>query len=145
MILRSDEIRKRLHHVAPEQRLPETAYTPEISRQVMRVLFTDMQRAVDAGQAVIADLTFLSVEHRRQASAAAGLVPFAGFWLSAAQDVLEARIAARRGDASDATVAVLHRLSETDPGPGDWIELDAAAPDIADRLVVAIRNSGIPC
>ena len=28
---------------------------------------------------------------------------------------------------------------------GSPFELDAAAPDIADRLVVAIRNSGIPC
>ena len=44
------------------------------------------------------------------AAAAAG-VPFLGVWLDAPLAVLEARIAGRRGDASDATVAVLHEAA----------------------------------
>ncbi|HEY1413942.1 MAG TPA: hypothetical protein VGF36_17480, partial [Rhodopila sp.] len=39
--------------------------------------------------------------------------------------VLEQRIAARTGDASDATIAVLHRSLQDDPGPGDWLPIDA--------------------
>jgi aminoglycoside phosphotransferase family enzyme/predicted kinase len=145
VILRSDEIRKRLHNVAPEQRLPESAYTPEISHQVMRILFTDMQRAIDAGHAVIADLTFMSLEHRRQANAAARLAPFAGIWLTAPLAVLQARVEARRGDASDATQAVLNRLAAADPGAGDWIAIDTNAPDVVQRIAAAIRNFGISC
>ena len=38
LVLRSDEIRKRLHGVAPETRLPEAAYAEPVSRQVFRAL-----------------------------------------------------------------------------------------------------------
>ncbi len=145
LILRSDEIRKRLHNVPPETRLPPTAYTPEVSRLVMRTLFTDMQHAIDAGHSVIADLTFLSAEHRRQASAAAGMAPFAGIWLTAPLDVLEARIRARHNDASDATPEVLHNLAAHNPGPGSWTELDATAPDAIALLTALVRKLGISC
>jgi aminoglycoside phosphotransferase family enzyme/predicted kinase len=145
VILRSDEIRKRLQNVAPEQRLPASAYTPEASQRVMRILFSDMQRGIDAGQAVIADLTFLSLEHRRQASAAAGLAPFLGIWLSAPLAVLEARVAARHGDASDATPDILRQMAAGDPGPGDWVILNAASETVSDELLAVVRNSGISC
>ena len=38
------------------------------------------------------------------------------------------RLAARAGDASDATVAVLQRQLGNDPGPISWHRLGAAAP-----------------
>jgi predicted kinase len=52
--------------------------------------------------------------------------PFHGFWLEAPLEVLEARIATRQGDASDADVAVLRRAVQNDSGPGDWQAVPAA-------------------
>jgi predicted kinase len=52
-------------------------------------------------------------------------VPFLGIWLEAPLEVLEARVLTRRDDASDATAEVLRRASATDPGPGDWLAVDA--------------------
>jgi predicted kinase len=59
--------------------------------------------------------------------------------------VLQARVEARRGDASDATQAVLNRLAAADPGAGDWIAIDTNAPDVVQRIAAAIRNFGISC
>jgi predicted kinase len=52
--------------------------------------------------------------------------------------VLEARVAARHGDASDADVAVLRRAAGADRGPGDWLGI--AATDL-DQALVTVRNA----
>jgi uncharacterized protein len=62
---------------------------------------------------------------------AAGRVPFVGAWLQAGLGVLEARIAARSGDASDADLAVLRRAAPSDPGPRGWTALDATDTEAA--------------
>jgi aminoglycoside phosphotransferase family enzyme/predicted kinase len=116
LILRSDEIRKRLHGVAPEAQLGPDAYTPSASARVEAVLLDGVRAA--AGHAVIADATFLDPARRRAIGAAGA--PFIGIWLDAPVDELERRVAARKGDASDATLAVLHRLAAVDPGPMTW-------------------------
>jgi predicted kinase len=41
-------------------------------------------------------------------------------------EILKSRILARRGDASDATIAVLERSAQAAPGAMDWHRLDAA-------------------
>jgi hypothetical protein len=46
------------------------------------------------------------------------------------------RVIARRGEASDATIAVLERAAQADPGPIDWRRLDAAGDALA-----AARNA----
>ncbi len=116
LILRSDEIRKRLHGVAPEVRLGRDAYTPAATAQVNEALLDGVRQA--AGHAVIADATFLDPA-LRQAVATCG-VPFLGLWLEAPLSTLAQRVAAREGDASDATEAVLQRLAAIDPGPITW-------------------------
>lgn len=125
LVLRSDEIRKRLHGVAPEMRLPEAAYAEPVSRQVFRTLMAAARTAAAAGQAVIADATFLDPADRRALARAAGRVPFVGLWLDAPLPVLEGRLAARRGDASDATVAVLRASTGRHRPPRLWARLDA--------------------
>ena len=125
LVLRSDEIRKRLAGVAPEAALPESAYTAEASAAVMAEQRAMAQAALDAGHAVIADAVFLREAER---DALAALHPrFTGIWLEAPLDVLRARIAARRDDASDATVTVLDTTATRDPGSITWTRMHADA------------------
>jgi uncharacterized protein len=130
LILRSDETRKRLWGVAPEARLPPAAYTKGANTATNDALIEQAQVAAEAGHTVIVDATFLDVEVRR-AIAPAGR-PFLGIWLQAPLAVLEQRVAARTGDASDATVGVLRRSAQGDPGAGDWLAVDVT--DYAQAL-----------
>jgi predicted kinase len=138
VVLRSDEFRKRRFGVAPEQRLPPDAYGEAVSAAVFADLTAGAEQALGAGHAVIADATFLDPAHRSALEAVAVRrgVPFRGFWLEAPLPVLEARIAARRGDASDATVSVLHAAARNDPGPRDWRPIDASDPDRLSELEI---------
>ena len=127
LILRSDEVRKRLHGVAPEQRLPWDGYSTAANTRVDAALLDQLRDA--AGHTVILDASFLSPRLREAVEAAGHL--FTGIWLEAALPELENRIRRRSGDASDATDAVLHRLAAIDPGPITWhrVPADATAVD----------------
>lgn len=116
LILRTDEIRKRLRGVAPEVRGGRAAYSAAAGAAVNAALLDGARAA--AGHAVIADATFLNPA-LRVAIERCG-TPFVGIWLHAPMDVLESRVAARRGDASDATVEVLRRMAAANPGPMTW-------------------------
>ncbi len=136
LVLRSDEIRKRQAGLAPEQRLPPKAYTPESSVAVFAELAAQARAALAAGHSVVADAAFLRPEERAALAAAAGSAPFAGLWLDAPMEVLRARVAARRGDASDATVEVLEQAAARDAGALDWAVLDASADPLPRALEV---------
>lgn len=127
LVLRSDEIRKRLHRADPETRLGPQAYTDAANGQTNATVIELAGRGALSGHAVIVDATFLDLAVRREVAAVAERagVPFVGIWLEAALCVLEARIGCRKGDASDATIAVLHRSAEHNPGAGDWLAVDA--------------------
>ena len=135
LILRSDEIRKRLAGRAPEDRLPPEAYTRAATEPVYAALEQGAATAIAGGHAAIADAVFLDPAERAriEAIAAAAGVPFHGLWLEAPLVLLEARLAARRGDASDADVAVLRAAAARDPGPITWRRLDASDPAVRDR------------
>jgi aminoglycoside phosphotransferase family enzyme/predicted kinase len=138
LVLRSDEIRKRLHGVPPEQRLPPSAYAETVSRQVLAALCRAVGEAAAAGHAAIADATFLDPADRAAVARAAGRTHFLGAWLQAPLLVLEARVAARSADASDAGVEVLRRAAPSDPGPGDWLGVDATE---AAAALAAVRQA----
>ncbi len=139
LVLRSDEIRKRLHGAAPEQRLPPEAYGREANARTNAALMDLARQAAQGGQAVILDATFLDLGQREAAEALAAEagMRFTGLWLAAPLDLLEARIAARHDDASDATVAVLRQSAAHDPGAGSWQAIDAR--DAATALEQARR------
>ncbi len=126
-VLRSDVLRKRLMGVAPETPLPPSAYRSLVSRGVYAMLREKAAAALAAGSAALVDAVSLSPEDRRAFAAVAEKagVPFTGLWLGAPAGVLEGRVGGRRGDASDATVAVLRQQLRGDPGPIDWIKIDA--------------------
>ncbi len=144
LILRSDEIRKRLHGVAPEDRLPPGAYAAAANVATNRVLIEHALVVGRSGHAVILDATFLdpSVRAELENRVRREQIPFVGIWLQAPLPVLEARISARANDASDATVAVLRRAAEDDPGPGTWLAVDATdRTRAAETARQAVRSS----
>ncbi len=136
VVLRSDEIRKRLCGVAPEERLPPAAYKPEVSARVFSELADLAYRTASSGHAAIADATFMDPDHRAliEDSARRAGVGFVGLWLEAPLPALEARVAARTGDASDATVDVVRSAARHDPGAGDWVPIDASDATRARHL-----------
>lgn len=129
-ILRSDVIRKRLHGVAPEDRLPESAYTPDQTARVYDALCREADQLLAAGCTVIADATFLAPSERAaiQAVADRRQVPFARILLDAPDAVLASRLSARTGDASDATPAVLKSQRSDAATPSDWASFAADIP-----------------
>ena len=144
VILRSDVVRKRLHGVAPADRLPPEAYRKEASRPVYDALAARAAALVGGGHAAIVDAAFLDPAERVQIEgvAAEAGVPFDGLWLQAPEHVLVERVAGRRGDASDATPEVVRAQLAIDPGPISWRPLDVSGPtegvaDSARRLLAS--------
>jgi len=83
VVLRSDEIRKRLHGAAPEQRLPAGAYSDAANAAVNAALVEQACTIAAGGHAVVIDATFLDATLRQQLAERmhAVAVPFVGVWL----------------------------------------------------------------
>jgi aminoglycoside phosphotransferase family enzyme/predicted kinase len=131
IVLRTDEIRKRLTGAGPVDRLDRAVYTPEFYARVYDTLFETARAALAAGRGVVLDATFTQGPSRARAQALAreAGVAFHGAWLTAPQDVLEARVAARVGDASDADIAVLRdQIARHGSEAVEWPRVDATAP-----------------
>ncbi len=109
--LRSDVERKLMLGVEETVQLGPEAYTPEANIRVYAALMCKARLAVAAGHAVIIDAVFPSEGERQDAQGLAAElgVPFQGLWLTARREVLLARVAARKGDASDATPDVVEQ------------------------------------
>jgi aminoglycoside phosphotransferase family enzyme/predicted kinase len=139
VILRTDEIRKRLWGAGPLERLPLEAYASNQSSSVYGEMLRLARLCLSAGWSVVLDAVFAKVEERKAAEAlgqAVGL-PLRGLWLEAPPDVLRARVAARRDDASDADLRVLEQQLSWGPVQSDWRRIDAEAP-LADQTVAAL-------
>lgn len=128
--LRSDIERKRLAHREEHATLPAAAYGPESSAATYAWLRRLASRALAAGQSVVVDAT-----HRRPEDRAAlrGVAReqgarFIGLWLEAPTEVREARVAARRSDASDATPEIAAAQECDAIGVLDWQRLDVSGP-----------------
>ena len=128
--LRSDIERKRLFAVGEMERLPADAYRPEMSTSVYGRLYDLAERALFAGQAVIVDATHQQPEERAAVAAVAARAgaPFFGLWLEAPMEIMRQRVSARRGDASDATEAVVAMQAGATVGALAWPRLDASQP-----------------
>ena len=143
-VLRSDVIRKCLFGLAPEMPLPPAAYAPEVTRRVYDAIRDKAAAALAAGYCVILDAVSLRPEERTAFAALAEKagVPFTGLWLEAPAETMKARLGTRRGDASDATAAVLAGQLGRDPGALDWQRL-AASGDPDQTLAAARRALGL--
>ena len=128
VVLRTDVERKALYGIPETARLPREAYRPEITEDVYHRLMIQARTALAAGHSVILDAVFADPHERDVAERMAQAVeaPFAGLWLTAPAAVLEARVAGRVGDASDAGIAVVRQQLHYDLGPLSWARVDAS-------------------
>ena len=126
--LRSDIERKRLLGVPEVERLPPSAYRPELTETVFASLREQTEIALKAGHSVIVDAVHRKEEERRLIAdvAARADVGFIGLWLDAPVDALIARVRKRLGDASDATGEIVTQQAREDAGPLAWTRLDAS-------------------
>jgi hypothetical protein len=122
VLLRSDEIRKRLWGVGPLERLPDEAYGPGESARVYGRMLDEARACLKAGRSVVLDAVFLKREERTAAEALGRElgVGFQGWWMETPEAVMRERLAARRGDASDADTTVLEQQLARDPGDIGW-------------------------
>jgi aminoglycoside phosphotransferase family enzyme/predicted kinase len=130
VILRTDEVRKRLAGAASTDPLPQAAYAADMTARTYDALFDAAGRALAAGRSVVLDATFLDPILRERAAElgrAAG-TPLQGVWLEAPTEVLTARVAGRRGDASDATLETLKAQLAQGSAPTDWRVIEASGP-----------------
>ena len=140
-VLRSDVLRKNLFGVTSTQRLPPSAYGEDVTARVYRRMREEAVAVLAAGRCVIADALHARPAEREAVAdvARAAGVPFVGLWLEAPAAVLTARIAARRDDASDATVDVLKRQLAYDLGPMSWTRVDAGGA--LEAVIAAARRA----
>ncbi len=129
VILRSDEIRKRLWSVGPLERLPAQAYGPGASLPVYQTMFETARQLLAAGRPAVLDAAFLAPDERAGAEATARAVgvSFTGLWLEGDAETLRARISTRRGDASDADERVLESQLDRDLGSLAWRRISAGS------------------
>jgi predicted kinase len=100
--------------------------------------------ASEAGASVIVDATFQDAG-ARSVIAAAWRQPWRGYWLDAPRAVRLARVGARRGDVSDADVAVAAAQDEPGMVPAPWRRLNAnRAVDLVAADIVNDRQAGDP-
>jgi predicted kinase len=102
--------------------MPAGSYGPDASAKTYAAVFERAERVLRAGHCVVLDAVFAKPEERDAAEELARRVgvPFEGLWLDVPKDVAQARVAARKGDASDATPAVVERQFGYDLGAIDW-------------------------
>ena len=140
VVLRSDEVRKRLCGVSPLVRLGPDGYTSEVSQRVYTALIAQAAAVVDAGHSVIVDAVFAKPIDRdaiERAAVAAG-VPFRAVWLVAPEPVLVERLRHRGADASDADADVLRMQAAYGAGPITWPQVDASLP--ADLVLTRVAS-----
>jgi aminoglycoside phosphotransferase family enzyme/predicted kinase len=140
-VLRSDVLRKRRFGLEPETALPPEGYIEEVTALVYGELCKGAAMALRAGHAAIIDAVALRPKERQAFAAVAAEcgVPFTGLWLDAPAETMQARVDARRGDASDATAEVLAKQLSDDPGPLEWTRIDAGGDP--DATLAAARKA----
>jgi aminoglycoside phosphotransferase family enzyme/predicted kinase len=129
VVLRSDEIRKRLCGVASLQRLGPEAYSSHVSERVYSTVAAHAAMVLRAGHSVVVDAVYARAADREAIGrvAAAASVPFVGVWLDAPDAALLSRTEQRRNDASDADATVVRMQRAQDTGDIAWCRLDASA------------------
>ncbi|MEC5410540.1 bifunctional aminoglycoside phosphotransferase/ATP-binding protein [Aurantimonas sp. C2-4-R8] len=149
-ILASDRIRKHLFGVAAETPLPAECYRPQVSETVYARLAEQAGAILPLGHGVVADAVFDRPPDRERIAGIGegGSLPFLGLWLEARPERLVERVAARRGDPSDATPEVVRDQVSRSRAPAEWTHLSSeaeisAVADAARRVVEGASDGPI--
>lgn len=137
VVLRSDVLRKQLLHVNESDRLPESAYRTEITRQVYETLEQHAIRVLSQGHSVVVDAVFADQTERTAIRDVAGKLGlrFVGLYLQTDLATRQRRVGGRGRDASDATSEIAALQEKYDIGPVDWSPVDASgAPEHTLKL-----------
>jgi predicted kinase len=128
VVVRSDEIRKRLCGVDTLERLGPEGYTEDVTTRVYATVADRARRTIAAHHSAIADAVYARIDDRQaieRVAADAG-VPFVGIWLDAPEATLVERATRRAADASDADAAVIRKQRTHDIGAMRWHRLDSS-------------------
>ena len=130
VVLRSDEVRKRLCGVSPLEPLGREGYSSQMSERVYTTMAEHAASIVRGGHSVIVDAVYARSAARQaiEKVAAAAAVPFLGLWLDAPELELMARTDRRRNDPSDADASIVRMQREQDMGEIGWRRIDASRP-----------------
>jgi aminoglycoside phosphotransferase family enzyme/predicted kinase len=130
VVIRSDEIRKRLSGVSPLERLGPEKYCSEMSERVYATVAERARVTIRAGHSAIVDAVYARPGDRQaiERVAADEAVPFVGIWLEAPEATLIARAEQRRNDPSDADAAVIRLQQREGTGVMEWHRVEASRP-----------------
>ena len=128
VILRTDVMRKQYFRVKETDRLPESAYRPEVTETIYNMLALRASRILTQGHSVVVDAVFASESERAVIAglALAENVRFSGLFLTADLAIRQQRIGRRDADASDATPEIAKLQEKYDLGRMDWAKVDAS-------------------
>jgi aminoglycoside phosphotransferase family enzyme/predicted kinase len=132
VLIRSDEIRKRLSGVSPLHRLGPEGYSSEVSERVYATAAERAKLTIGEGHSAIVDAVYARPGDRRAIEhvAADMAVPFAAIWLEAPEATLITRTEQRRDDPSDANADVIRLQQQQGTGVMTWHRLTASSsPD----------------
>lgn len=145
VIVRSDVERKRLFGLNLDQRLPQRAYRPEVSEIVYALCRKRARFALESGRSVIVDAVHAGPEERKAITTLATEcgVSFRGLWLDLPADLLQARVASRVDDVSDATPSVVRDQLSYDLGSieFDRIDTSGSVEKVAQRCLERIQEA----
>jgi uncharacterized protein len=128
VVLRTDVLRKQRFGVEETERLPKSAYRPEITRQIYQILEQRAVRVLGQGHSVVVDAVFADATERnamRDAARRSG-VRFVGLFLVADLATRIGRVGRRERDASDATPEIAGLQENYNIGAVDWTAIDAS-------------------
>ncbi|MDL2398325.1 AAA family ATPase [Rhizobium mayense] len=126
-IVESDRVRKAMHGVPAETRLPKAAYRPEISTRVYAEMVLRADIILADGGCVVANAVFDDLDHRNaiETPARHRNIQFDGLWLDADPALLWQRVSGRQSSPSDANVEVLEMQLARRSSNMTWHKIDA--------------------
>jgi uncharacterized protein len=128
VVLRTDVMRKQQFGVNEKDRLPESAYQPEITQKIYDLVVQQAARILVQGHSVVVDAVSARQSERAAIRDAAHRLNarFVGLFLQTDLGTRQSRVGRRESDASDATPEIAALQEKYDTGRLDWAVIDAS-------------------